>query len=627
MVELPYALFDAAPVGLQVVGRDWTCLYVNPAGAACVGRTVGELLGQRVWEVLPEAVARRFGAACQRVMRGGAPETVEEHDPASGRWHEIQVFPCPSGIAVHLRDITGARQREATLRRALSEAVHAGALGLLGGWTLDVCTGLITLSPVAEQIFQRSPGGGPVALAAWTDWFRPDDRAPVRAALLRAGQPGGRAALDVAALRPDASWVDVHLVGEAVCDADQQVIGVAGAVQDITARRHAEEERRRAGARAQHAARLESLARLAGGVAHGVNNVLQGVLGHVQLALCEVPGPEVHGHLTQIERAAVSAADLTRQLLAYTGCTRSRAGPVDMVALAEEMVAHACSVAPHHPFAVRAAPGVPPVHGDATQLREVLQNLLSNAAEAMGERHGAVEVRVAGAALVAPLPAVDGQPELAPGAYVRVDIVDEGPGLQPDALGRVFEPFFTTRAAGRGLGLSTALGVVRRHRGRITLQSGPSGGAAACVWLPAVTRAARCPDGPSPAASPAPAPRGLVLVVDDEPIVRGVTLRILRKAGYAVLEAASGAEALVLLGALPAAPDAAVLDRTMPGMDGLALAAAIGGRHPAVRLVLMTGYGDADTTGAAARAGVRVVLPKPFRADDLLCALAPDAAT
>jgi CheY-like chemotaxis protein len=160
--------------------------------------------------------------------------------------------------------------------------------------------------------------------------------------------------------------------------------------------------------------------------------------------------------------------------------------------------------------------------------------------------------------------------------------------------------------------------VVRSHRGRIAVQSGTGCGATVTLHLPVVLRAARAPAPSMSDAAPAPRSHGLVLVVDDEPVVRGVTVRILKKAGYDVVDAASGEDALVAFDRLPAPPDAALLDLTMPGMDGVTLATNLLVRAPAMRIVLMTGYGDAETVEAASRAGVRTVLPKPFRTDDLL---------
>ena len=618
MVDRLFAFFEHAPAGFKVVARDWSYVYVNPAGAAVLGKRPDEMIGKRVWDLFPEAVGTTFWSAYHRVMAGGAPEFLEDHYEALGRTYEIHVYPCPEGVAVHFRDVTNSRRREALLRQALADLEHAGELGRLGSWALDLRTGLVTLSPMAARLFQRAADAGPLQLAALAEWFRPEDRAAVESGLRRASVEGVWVEIDVVAVRPDDTRFDAHLVGEPVRDPAGAIVGLAGSVQDITARRRAEEERRRLEERVQHAARLESLAVLAGGVAHDFNNLLMGILGHVQLALGDAPPPEPFGHLTHIERAALSAADLTRQLLAYAGRTRFRPGPVDLASLVEEMAAHIRSVAPRVQVTVDRPDGLPPVLGDATHLRQVLHNLLDNACEALGPAGGSVRLRISGTDLSEPLAAAPDQPELPAGTYVRVEVVDDGPGIPADTLSRVFEPFFTTRFAGRGLGLSTALGVVRSHRGRIAVESGAAGGTSVTFHLPVVPRSAPAPEASVSDLPPLPASRGVVLVVDDEPIVRGVTVRILKKAGYAVLEAASGEDALAALGSLAAPPDAALLDLTLPGMDGVTLAAAIRGRLPLVRVVLMTGYGDAETVEAASRAGVRAVLQKPFRTDDLL---------
>ena len=330
--------------------------------------------------------------------------------------------------------------------------------------------------------------------------------------------------------------------------------GVAVTSRDITARRLAERERTTLEARLRRAEKLESLGVLAGGVAHDFNNLLVGILGNAALLREELAADSPLIPLAeQLQAAATQAADLTRQMLNFTGKGAMELQRVDLSDLAGEVAHLLRSTVPRRiDIKLELADSVPPVEGDPAQLRQIVMNLVLNGAEAIGEASGVVTLRtrsrLADRAL---LDATDVHDDLPEGVYVVLEVEDSGHGMDAATRERIFEPFFTTKFTGRGLGLAGVMGMVRSHRGAIKVESEPERFTRFSILLPAARAAARAtppPVAPAPErpAIPAAERPATVLVVDDEPAVRSVAGRTLKRAGHVVLAAASGEEALDL---------------------------------------------------------------------------------
>ena len=251
-----------------------------------------------------------------------------------------------------------------------------------------------------------------------------------------------------------------------------------GTIQDITERKVAEAERQRLEQQILHTQKLESLGVLAGGIAHDFNNILMAVIGHAGLARLRLP-PEspVVENLRQIEQAASRAADLAKQMLAYSGKGKFVVEPVDLNRLAEEME-HMLRVSVSKKAILRFnfARPLPAVDADATQLRQVIMNLVINASEAIGERSGVIAVSTGCMNCTREyLQELWLDEQLPEGLYVTLEIADTGCGMDRETLARIFDPFFTTKFTGRGLGMAAVLGIVRGHRGAIKVYSEPGG--------------------------------------------------------------------------------------------------------------------------------------------------------
>jgi PAS domain S-box-containing protein len=396
---------------------------------------------------------------------------------------------------------------------------------------------------------------------------------------------------------------------------------VLSVVTDFTAEKRAEEERRRLDLQVQNAQKLESLGVLAGGIAHDFNNLLVAVLGNAGLALMELP-PESPARETvkAIEIAAQRAADLTRQMLAYSGKGRFVIEMLNLSRVVEEM-SHLLevSISKRARLEYHFAPGLPQVEADATQIRQVIMNLITNAADAVSERGGAISLStgvihadagyLAGAYI---------DSDLTEGDYVFVEVADTGEGMDEETRQRIFDPFFTTKFTGRGLGLAAVLGIVRGHKGAIRVESQLGRGTTVTVLLPAALTPASFARGvPEPVSKPSSPGSATVLVADDDETVRNVTRRILERSGYSVLLAVDGREAVALYAANGHQIDIVLLDMTMPRMNGEETFQALREIDPHVRVLLTSGYTEQDATERFAGKGLVGFIQKPYRPAEL----------
>lgn len=413
---------------------------------------------------------------------------------------------------------------------------------------------------------------------------------------------------------------------------------VLAVIRDISERERAEEERRELERKLETSRRLEGLGVLAGGIAHDFNNLLVGILGNAELALESRRDPErTQQLLSNVHLAARRAADLTQELLVSAGRTAIKAEPVDLGMLIAEVVAMlGPRVDPLARVELDAGEGMPVVRADATQLRQALMNLVSNASDALGGAAGVITIRTRVASLSRrELAGFQGGPELQEGAYASIEVSDTGRGMDAATLARAFEPFFTTKGAGHGLGLSVVLGVAQRHGGGLRIDSAPGEGTRVHLVLP--MDASDVEAGASAGAGLGRGPigtglmgagqvgagqAGVALVVDDEPLVRQVAQSILEHAGWQVRAVEHGRAALAWLDGGEAC-DLVLLDLSMPGMSGHEVLGEIRRRRPGLRVVVMSGY---DRMMSAGEAGARAdaVVAKPFMVDELLAGI--DAA-
>ncbi len=420
--------------------------------------------------------------------------------------------------------------------------------------------------------------------------------------------------------RSDGSLFPVEIVAQRI-DAlgPNKVLAID---RDLTERRQIEDERLAMEQRMLQAQKLESLGILAGGIAHDFNNLLVGILGHADLAredLEDSGAGAAAESLEQIEIAARRAAELTHQMLAYSGKGKFFVQRIHLDKTVREMAKLLeVSLSKKAVLRFELEPDTPPIEADSAQIQQVVMNLITNASDALENRTGVITLRtgVADYSAEALRKFTLGEPP-SPGRFVYLEVTDTGCGMDQPTLQRMFDPFFTTKFSGRGLGLASVLGIVRSHQGGLSVSSRPGAGTSFRVILPVAPGTAGIPrenGHDEPAGRHA---GGTVLVVDDEPRVLDLVARALGRSGYDVLTAQDGPAAIGLFEQHAAEVCGVVIDWTMPGMSGAEVLAELRSRNRDLPVLFISGYASSEMAGDVPDDGRTAFLQKPFSIDVL----------
>jgi len=630
---------DRAPFGAIVASTrtDGRCLYLNPEFTRLTGYTLADIPTTTDW------IARAYpDPAYRSQVLANWPSDV---DPANmGRDVRYEVA-CKDGgrrrisfkasslgaglMLVTLHDVTSEHEmRQALLAgerryRQVSEAITdlAYCFKVVPDGSLE----LDWLAGGLEHLLGRPPTGPP-RLENWLRLILPEDLPAVQEAS-RAVLTGEPQSLEYRIRNAKGEILWLRDYSRPVRDPNSgRIVEVYGAIQDITATKRAEQETLRLQRQVAQAQKLESLGLLAGGVAHDFNNLLQGVLGNADLlAQWAEPGSVVAERVEDIRVAARRAADLARQLLSYAGRQQLAIEPLDLrrVIQRNRRLLNT-AVAAKVSLAVTIEPDLPGARGDATQLCQVLMNLLANASDSLRGRSGTIRLRahrVRSSELEPALAAVGA--EVVPGDYACLEVSDRGHGIgREDAL-RMFDPFFSTKShAGRGLGLAASAGIVRAHRGILRVHSEINEGTTVEVLLPAEpdTRGIT-----QPVAGPPPERHfdgQHALLVDDDRLARRVGRAMLERLGFVVDECSAGRQGLARLREPSQRYTVVLLDLAMPDMDGGEVLATLRGDGLEVPVLVVSGYGEQIATGSFGEArGATRFLHKPFSLAELSVAL------
>jgi PAS domain S-box-containing protein len=508
-------------------------------------------------------------------------------------------------------DITDRRRIEEALTggdagsRLLSQLVEHSHDAIISA-TLD---GVITTwNPAAELVFGWKTSeivGRPLSVLV-----PPDRQHELETHLDLAGRAVPRGAYETTRVRRDGSLVDVEISLSPIIDATGTAIGASAIIRDIT-------QQKRLAAQLQHSQRLESVGRLAGGVAHDFNNMLMAITGYAELVLMDLPADSPSREdLRELLSSAERGARLTRQLLAFGRRQVLHPVPLDLNAVLRDIEGILRPLTSSD-VSLRLRLSTEPalVVADRAQIEQVVVNLVANARDAMA--HGGsldIETSVVDIGADGALP----HPSIEPGRYVRLAVRDTGIGMDADVQSRLFEPFFSTKPRGTstGMGLATAYGIVKQSGGFITVESAPEHGSTLRVFLP--LRPAGATTGAAVPGRAVQQPGGTnqtVLLVEDDEAVRHTTKALLERMGYTVLDAGTPSAALRLLREQTAGVDLVLTDILLPEMSGIRLAETIRADHPDIAIVCMSGYPDA-TDRDGLEPGVNY-LSKPFAADTL----------
>ena len=591
----------------------------NTASERIFGYPEAEMVGQSIFKLIPEELHPTERVLLERIGRGEVVEFSEtERIRKDGEKIYIAVTVSPIrntlgqvvGASSIKRDITERKQAAEALARSQERLQLALWAARMGTWQWDVGSNALTWDEGLCQLY----GVGVGAVALYDQFFQrvhPDDRMFVAASVQNAIENTGTLEHEFRILLPDGRvrWLADH--GRVVRDGSGQLLYLTGVSIDITDRRQMEE-------RLRQSQRMDAVGQLAGGIAHEANNMMSVVLGCADYVLQRSDlHPAVRDDVDQIWRAATRTARITQQLLAFSrrqvlqpqvldlNSTISNLEPILSRTLGET-----CGLRLH------LLSSLGPVRADPGQLEQVLINLTLNARDAMPSG-GSLTIETATAMLDETYGVKKSLRTLRQGQYAVLIVSDTGHGMDRGTLAQIFEPFFTTKAVGQGtgLGLSTVYGIVKQTGGYIWVYSEPELGTTFRIYLPVATTT---PDAESPR-PPAPGarPDEVVLVAEDEEMVRGIMARTLRECGYVVLEAADGPEALRTVQESERPISLIVADVVMPRLGGRELGARLAKIRPDIPILYTSGYTGMDVIRRGLLDEGREFLQKPLAPEAL----------
>lgn len=576
---------DACPVIVMTAyGNEQVAVQAMKAGAADY-LVKGSITGEVLAHVIENALEKR-----------GLQREVERQRVAIEQRNR-QLEQALERETAARREVEQSESRYRTLAEAMPQLV----------WTADHPGGRW------DYVNQRwtSLTGAPAREAfdsGWLEFIDPEDRSRVADAWRSAVERGTAVELECRIRAADQTprW---QLMRAVPLMQDVLPVKWLGTFTDV-------DDQRRTEQLLHHRQKIESIGILAGGVAHDFNNLLVGIIGGLSYALDVMPADhELRPILELAFKSGERAAQLTRQMLAYAGKGANRIEDVDLgknLHATWELI-HA-SLPRSIDLKVVIPPDLPAIRTDPAQLQQIIMNLILNASEAIPqERHGLVVVRAGVVRLTEARSTLNG--DVVPGEYVELEVRDNGMGIDPALLNKIFDPFFSTKFTGRGLGLAAVQGIVRSNHGSIEVSSVQGQGATFRVLLPSSAR--RSATTSSSAAEDVAAPgKARVLVVDDEPVVCNTARAILEHSGYAVEVVYSGQEAL---DRIDVSQDFSLvlLDLNMPGLDGRATFEAIRSAHPELKVLICSGYSDREARNRFHDRRVEGFLQKPFQARSL----------
>ncbi|HNX30747.1 MAG TPA: PAS domain-containing protein [Holophaga sp.] len=615
------SLLDKLGEGFAIMDAEERWVFANPAAARIFGVAPGPLAGHHFREFVDENTYQEILRQTERRRRGeSGTYEIEIRRPDGGRRRILQsVTPHLAADGTYLgaeglfMDMTERHLAEEALRES-----QARYLELFNNttdaifWILVAPDGTFTVesfNPAEAARFGRDIRD--LAGQSFHQFLPRELADPVVANFQRCLAAGGPIRYEEEVELPLGRRTFQTLLVP-IRDGGGRITRIVGFSQDITQNKQAEEALRQT-------QKLESLGILAGGIAHDFNNLLTAMLGNLNLAQLTSPqeSPALP-YLDNIEHTILRAAELTKQMLAYSGRGRFVVRPHDLNQVVREMT-HLLNVSISKKITVRydLAGGLPPVEADAAQIQQVVMNLVTNASEAIGDQEGTIDIATRTHPLdEGVLRSTFAGQNLEAGLHVCLEISDTGCGIAPEIRDKIFDPFFSTKESGRGLGLCAMQGILRGHRAGIQIDSAPGKGTTFMLFFPSADHADL---GPEPAApgSEEPLPKRKILVVDDEAEVRKATAAMLEIMGLQVATAVDGPDALERFAAEDGHFDLVLLDLTMPRMDGRETFRELKRIRADVPVILCSGYSEHDAVQENRKEGFAGFLPKPFLIEDL----------
>jgi len=600
-------------------------IEVNDAAVSALGYTKEELLRMSLADIVAPGTDALAPVNMEKLFRNKRAIWEGTYVSRDGRripveTHNVLFYLHRRPVIVSTaRDITKRKQAQEEMRRKTEElkfiAEHVGDII----WQMDSSVYFTYVSPAIERIlgYQPSevvgrnlfsfltPRGAQRVSAVWLEWYQQ----------FSAGLQHDELLFEMEAVRQDGRIIWMEVQARPLVDRDGVIIQYHGISRDITQRRQGEQERRQLRERLARAEKMESLGILAGGVAHDLNNVMGVIVGYAELLLRKIPPDDpLSKYAANIVRSSEKSAAIISDLLALgrRGVTVRKVINLNAVIIDYLQSPEFAKLKSYHPgiaFGADLAADVLPIEAASVHIGKTVMNLMSNAAEAIAGE-GTVTIRTQKRFLDEPQPGYD---QIQPGNYVVMTVSDSGQGISRQDIGKIFEPFYTKKVMGRsgtGLGLAIVWGTVKDHSGYIDVQTDEGKGSSFSIFLPVA-----CGEIENDDRKAAPASyqgRGeSILVVDDVPDQREVSVAILKNLGYKVLTASGGEEAIIYLGTHRV--DLVLIDMIMaPGMDGLDAYREIIKIRPGQKAIIVSGFSETDRVREARQLGVGAYVHKPY---------------
>ncbi len=593
----------------------------NRAFAEFVHRDIKTIKGQKCHALVHDATCPIDHCPLVRCLKSKTRE-VTELEETDGRVLYIVADPAVNtegeviGIAHVIRDITDQRKAQ----RALQESNQRYQMVSECAYDFIITTDLnLCITFANKAVYDLLQGLDPVGVSI-TD-FTPDQYRPVQEALMEKRRNGVADAFSF-------EWEMKNLSGQPfIVDVRSQLLtengqpsGILFVARDITERKKAEEERLKLEKQLFQAQKMEAVGTLAGGIAHDFNNILAAIMGYAELIRDSHDQPMQHENIKRLLVAAERAKNLVNQILAFGRHVEQDKRPIDLKLIVKEEIKLLRATMPKTiDIRQKIANQAYTVLADITQMHQVVMNLCTNAAQAMGEKGGQLTISLSTESIdAAPLTE---EHSLRPGQYVRLTVADSGPGIDETILPRIFDPFFTTKDIGKGtgLGLSVVYGIVKNHSGAVQVESRPGKGATFHIFLPLIEQATIEPRLRTDENIPGGTER--LLFVDDEADLTELAYTHLSALGYSVTAFTDSREALERFKADPENYDLIITDMTMPHLSGSDLAQAILRVRPQQRIMLCTGFSSYMDEEKAARLGIKSFIMKPASRSELARAI------
>jgi len=602
-------------------GQDFVFKEVNQAALKSEKLGASDVVGRSVCDVFHGV--REFGLfdLLYRVWKTGTPEYQAaryfREDRRHG-WKQNSVFRLPTGeVVIIFHDISKTKRAEETLKRSeetFAKVFKANPAAIVicrqsDGYILDVNAAFENLSGYRRE---ELIGQTAVSLGLWTD-------AAEREAVLK-----------TLSMKSSVTDEEVHLTTRSgktlITRYSAETIRLAteccllSIIVDVTAARLAEEEARKLERQLYESQKMEAIGTLAGGIAHDFNNILGAIIGYAEMSAAQPDPRKLKRYTDQILAASLRAKDLVTQILTFSRHHEHHKKPMDMRIITKETLKLLRSTMPANidiGFKISNCPFT--IDGDPTQMHQIIMNICTNAAHAMGEKGGALEVRLTQEELTAPEAA---ELHLKPGCYVRLSISDTGCGIEPAIIDRIFDPFFTTKKLGEGtgLGLSVVYGIVKNHEGQVRVESAPGEGTLFDIYLPYLN-VSQSSIAEVCGTETLPGGQEHILFVDDEKQLVDLAHRNLSALGYQVTACSDSQEALNIYRSNPEHFDLIITDMTMPHLSGSDLSRQIFNIRPGQPIILCTGYSDFITPEKAAQIGIKDFILKPLSRKTLASAV------